>query len=74
MHYRYSIGASALAAALIVMIGGAAAFDETQYPNLQGSWRRAGNTGLLAGGAGGIRWDPSNPPSLTGSPSDSGRR
>jgi hypothetical protein len=43
----------------------AAAFDETQYPDLSGQWIRAGNVGLLAGGAGGIRYDTSNPPSLS---------
>ena len=32
MRCRNSIGVTALAAALMIMIGGAAAFDETKYP------------------------------------------
>jgi hypothetical protein len=62
MHHRISIGATMLAAALMMMIGDAAAHDESKYPNFQGQWRRFGNTGLLNGGVGGIRWDTSNPP------------
>jgi len=62
MRFRNSIGAMALAAALLTMIGSAAAFDETKYPDLKGLWRRAGNAGLLAGGAGGLRYDESKPP------------
>jgi hypothetical protein len=62
---RISIGGIALAAAFITMIGGAAAFDETKYPDLKGQWRRATNTGLLAGGAGGLRFDESKPPKPT---------
>ena len=65
MRFRNTIGATALVAALMMMmIGGAAAFDDTKYPDLKGQWRRAGNAGLLAGGAGGLRYDPSKPPSL----------
>jgi len=63
MRFRNSIGATALAVALLTMIGSAAAFDETKYPDLKGLWRRAGNAGLLAGGAGGLRYDESKPPS-----------
>jgi hypothetical protein len=65
MRFRNSIGATALAMALLMMIGSAAAFDETKYPDLKGQWRRAGNRGLLAGGAGGLRYDDSKPPALT---------
>ena len=65
MRFRNSIGATALAAALLTMIGGVAAFDETKYPDLKGQWRRAGTGGLLAGGAGGLRYDESKPPALT---------
>jgi len=69
MRFRTSFGATALAAALLtIMIGGALAHDETKYPNLKGQWRRAGAGaagGLLAGGAGGLRYDESKPPALT---------
>jgi hypothetical protein len=65
MRFRNSIGATALAVALMMTIGGAAAFDETKYPDLKGQWRRAVNRGLLAGGAGGLRYDDSKPPALT---------
>ena len=62
MFVRSLIRGAAAAAALTAMIGGAAAFDETKYPDLKGQWRRAGNVGLLAGGAGGLRYDESKPP------------
>ena len=43
MRFRNTIGATALAvAALMFAIGGAAAFDESKYPDLKGQWRRAG--------------------------------
>ena len=61
MRSDHAIGAAVLVAALLLSIGGAAAFDETKYPNMRGEWRRAGNRGLLAGGAGGLRWDDSKP-------------
>ena len=62
MGFRKSIGAGAIAAALLVLtIGGAAAFDESKYPDMKGQWRRAGGGGLLAGGAGGLRYDDSKP-------------
>jgi hypothetical protein len=38
MRFRNSIGATALAAVLIIMIGRAAAFDDAMYPNLKGQW------------------------------------
>jgi len=63
MLFWNSTGAAALAAALTVTIGGAAAFDEARYPDLKGQWERAGNDGLLAGGAGGLRYDESGRPS-----------
>ena len=59
MRFRNLIGATTLAAALLTMIGGAVAFDETKYPDLKGQWRRAGNSGLLSGGNGGLRYDAS---------------
>jgi len=65
MRFRNSIGATAIVVALMMTVGGAAAFDETKYPDLKGQWRRASNRGLLAGGAGGLRWDDSKPPALT---------
>ena len=58
---RSLIGATALAAALMIIAGGAQAFDDAKYPDLKGQWRRAGNSGLLSGGAGGLRWDDSKP-------------
>jgi hypothetical protein len=67
MRFRKSIGASTFAAVLLLMIGGAGAFDETKYPDLKGQWRRAGSRGVLAGGAGGLRYDESKPPAVTGS-------
>lgn len=63
MRFRNLIGAAALTAALLMTAGGAAAFDESKYPDLKGQWRRDTNRGLLAGGAGGLRYDDSNPPS-----------
>jgi hypothetical protein len=65
MRFRNSIGGMALAVALLTTIGSAAAFDESKYPDLKGLWRRAGNSGLIAGGAGGLRYDESKPPAAT---------
>jgi hypothetical protein len=67
MRFRKSIGAGAIAAALLLllMFGAAAAFDETRYPDLKGQWRHTGSGGLLAGGAGGLRYDESKPPAQT---------
>jgi hypothetical protein len=56
-----AIGAAVLVAALLLSIGGAAAFDDAKYPNMRGEWRRDTNRGLIAGGAGGLRWDDSKP-------------
>src|SRR5260370_37593797 len=65
MIFRNSIAATALWSALMVMICGVATADESKYPDLKGQWRRAAGTGgLLAGGAGGLRYDESKPPSL----------
>ena len=64
MGFRQSIGATALMAALMTaMFGGPALSQDSKYPDLKGQWRGAGNAGLLAGGAGGLRWDNSKPPS-----------
>ena len=66
MRFRFSIGAAAFAMALLaMMIGGAPAADDNRYPDLKGQWRRATNAGLLAGGAGGLRYDDSKPPANT---------
>jgi hypothetical protein len=46
--------------ALITMTAAFAA-DDSKYPDLKGQWRRAGGGGLLAGGAGGLRYDDSLP-------------
>jgi hypothetical protein len=63
MRFRNAIGATALAAvALLMTIGTAAALDDSKYPDLKGQWRTT-NRGLIAGGAGGFRWDESKPPS-----------
>jgi hypothetical protein len=72
MAYRNAFGRAArLAAPILAMlmtgvlttVGGAWAFDETKYPDLKGQWRRT-ERGDLAGGAGGLRYDPSKPPTL----------
>jgi hypothetical protein len=43
MRCQFSIGAVALAAALLMGTLGARAFDEAQYPNLKGQWNRIGS-------------------------------
>jgi hypothetical protein len=50
---RSSIGALALAAALLMPIGGAQAFDESKYPDFSGQWRRPSGVG--------IQWDQTKP-------------
>jgi hypothetical protein len=60
MQFRDAIRAGVLAAALLVA-GGAAAAEQSQYPNFNGQWRRIGNAGQLNGGAGGLRYDDSKP-------------
>jgi hypothetical protein len=56
MFYRTSIGAVALAAALMAAICGAAAFDETKYPDWSGQWKRP--SGLAT------QWDQGKPAGL----------
>ena len=51
---RYMTGAVALAAAMLVTLSGAAAFDEAKYPDWSGLWTPP--KGLLA------QWDPTKPP------------
>jgi len=53
---RSSLGAFALMAALAMSIGGAAALDDSKYPNLKGQWVRA------EGARGVGRFDPTKPP------------
>ncbi len=50
---RGTIGVLALTAALLMTIGGAAAFDESKYPAFNGQWKRAPGTG--------IGWDETKP-------------
>jgi hypothetical protein len=59
MRFLNSIGLTALAAALMMSIGAAAAFDDSKYPDLKGQWRRFGavpNTFRF-----GLAFDPSKP-------------
>ncbi len=51
---RGSIGFAALAAALAVTVSAADAFDDAQYPDLAGAWRRPGAA----------QWDPTKPSGL----------
>src|SRR5260221_3138136 len=68
MSFRNSIGATALAAAALLMtVGAATAFDDSKYPDLKGQWRTT-NRGLIAGGAGGFPWDQGKPPSTPPQP------
>jgi len=53
MLYRSSFGTMALTAALALSIVGAAAHDESKYPDWKGQWRRAAGTG--------INWDETKP-------------
>src|SRR5215475_10805601 len=50
-------------AMLLMIAGGAQAFDESKYPDLKGQWRRA-ERGDIAGGFGGLRYDATKPPLL----------
>jgi hypothetical protein len=43
MRNRSSIGAVAMAAALLATLSAAQAFDESKYPDLKGQWVRSGN-------------------------------
>ncbi len=43
MPCQHSIGAVALAAALLIGTAGAQAFDDAKYPNLKGQWNRIGS-------------------------------
>jgi hypothetical protein len=54
MPNRSSIGLLALVAALTVTVAGAQAYDDAQYPDLRGAWRRPGAA----------QWDPTKPAGL----------
>jgi hypothetical protein len=58
MRARGSTGATTLEAALLLTIGGAAAFDEGKYPDFNGQWRRAASVRSERVGA---AFDPSKP-------------
>jgi hypothetical protein len=63
MHHCNLTAVSAFAVAMLALAGQAVAFEESKYPDLKGQWVRAMNTGIFAGGAGGLRYDESKPPS-----------
>lgn len=63
MRSRDGIVATVLAATLALLMGGIAIAEDGKYPDLRGQWRRFNNVGLFAGGAGGLRYDESGPPS-----------
>jgi hypothetical protein len=51
MLYRASIGAAALAGALLMTLSGAHALDESKYPDFKGQWNRVGNPNWAPAGA-----------------------
>jgi hypothetical protein len=53
MLYRNGVGAAALTAALVMMMGVAQAFDDSKYPDWNGQWRRPPGVNN--------QWDPSKP-------------
>jgi hypothetical protein len=54
MLYPHSIGALALAAALVLSGTGAQAFDDAQYPDWRGAWMRMGNGNFDGGKPSGL--------------------
>ena len=56
LFYRTSIGAFVAAAALALSVGGAAAFDESKYPDWSGQWKRP--AGIAT------QWDQTKPAGL----------
>jgi hypothetical protein len=62
MRFLDAIGVAAIAAVLTMTIGGTLAFADSQYPDLNGQWRRTGGRGALPD-AGGARFDESQPAS-----------
>jgi hypothetical protein len=60
MLYRGAIGSITLALALLCALAGAQAFDQSQYPDLMGQWRRFE--------VGPVKFDPSKPRLAQGAP------
>ena len=60
MLHRRMTAAVALTGTLLLGIAGAAAHDETKYPDWSGQWRRAAGTGIV--------WDESKPRGLAQKP------
>jgi hypothetical protein len=60
MLFRSSIGATALAAALLTTVASAPAFDEAKYPDWKGQWTRAPVPGAGPTVYGPV-WDPRKP-------------
>ena len=62
MRYLNPIGSrarvAASVAALLIMVAGARAFDETKYPDLKGQWRRVA---VPSGHYRGVQYDPHKP-------------
>jgi hypothetical protein len=61
-----TIGAISLAAAFILPMAGAQAWDDTKYPDFSGQWRRPDGVG--------IQWDQTKPLGLGQQPPFSGDR
>src|SRR5580704_17117022 len=60
MLHRRMTAAVALTGTLLLCLAGAAAHDETKYPDWSGQWRRAAGTGIV--------WDESKPRGLAQQP------
>jgi hypothetical protein len=60
MWYRGLFGAAGAAVALMLSIAGAAAHDESKYPDWKGMWKRAPGTGII--------WDETKPRGLAQKP------
>jgi hypothetical protein len=56
MLHKYSLAALAITAELVLMIGTAAAFDDSKYPDWSGQWRRPSGVGT--------QWDQTKRPGL----------
>jgi len=56
MLHKCSLAALVVAAELVLMIGTAAAFDDSKYPDWSGQWRRPSGVGT--------RWDQTKRPGL----------
>src|SRR5262249_13814642 len=56
MLHKWSLAALMVAAELVLMIGMAAAFDDSNYPDWSGQWRRPSDCGP--------QWDQTKPPGL----------